>query len=46
MAANYDAKVAAGVKLRDIEDVAKKAGIISKYLTTYGKYVERSPLIF
>ena len=44
MAANYDAKVAAGVKLRDIEDVAKKAGIISKYLTTYGKYVGKISL--
>ncbi len=41
MAYSYDARVAAEVKLRDIEDVAKKAGIASKYLTKYGKYVAK-----
>ncbi|MFQ5953059.1 MAG: formate--tetrahydrofolate ligase, partial [Candidatus Omnitrophota bacterium] len=41
MAYSYDAKIASGVKLKKIEDVAKKAGIPSKYLKKYGKYIAK-----
>ncbi|MFH1552428.1 MAG: formate--tetrahydrofolate ligase [Candidatus Omnitrophota bacterium] len=41
MGYSYDVKAAADVKLKDIEDVAKKAGIASKYLRKYGKYVAK-----
>ncbi len=41
MGYSYDLKVASGVKLRNIEDVAKKAGIASKHLSKYGKYVAK-----
>jgi formate--tetrahydrofolate ligase len=44
MAYNYDAKVASGVKLKHIEDVARKAGIKSKYLTKYGSYIAKVSL--
>ena len=41
MSYSYDVKVASGVKLKDIQDVAKKAGIGAKYLTKYGKYIAK-----
>ncbi|MBD3380504.1 MAG: formate--tetrahydrofolate ligase [Candidatus Omnitrophica bacterium] len=41
MAYSYDAKVASGIKLKKIEDIAKKAGITSKYLIPHGKYVAK-----
>ncbi len=41
MGSNYDKKVASGVKLKDIEDIAKKAGIAGKFLTKYGKYIAK-----
>ena len=44
MSYNYDAKVASGVKLKKIEDVARKIGIPSKYLTKYGKYIAKVSL--
>lgn len=39
MAYSYDVKVASGVNLSDIGDVAKKAGIAGKYLIKHGNYV-------
>ena len=39
MGQRFDVKAAAGVKLKKIEDVARKAGIASKFLTKYGKYM-------
>ncbi|MDP8298914.1 MAG: formate--tetrahydrofolate ligase [Candidatus Tantalella remota] len=39
MAYSYDVKVASGVTLKPIEEVAKKAGIAAKYLTRYGDHV-------
>ncbi|MGD2279052.1 MAG: formate--tetrahydrofolate ligase [Candidatus Omnitrophota bacterium] len=44
MSYNYDAKVASGVKLKKIEDIAGKTGISSKYLTKYGKYIAKVSL--
>lgn len=41
MAQSYDAKAASGVKLKAIEDVAKKTGIAAKYLIPHGKYVAK-----
>ena len=41
MGYSYDVKVAADVKLRNIEDVARKAGIAAKYLTRHGKYIAK-----
>jgi len=41
MSYSYDLKVASGVKLRDIEDVAKKHGISAKYLINYGEHVAK-----
>lgn len=41
MSHRYDVKAASGVKLKNIEDVAKKTGIISKYLTKYGKHIAK-----
>ncbi len=41
MSYSYDLKVASGVKLRDIDDVAKKIGISAKYLINYGKHVAK-----
>lgn len=41
MGHRHDAKIAAAVKLRNIEDVAKKAGIAEKYLTKSGKYIAK-----
>jgi len=41
MAYSYDAKVMAGVKLKDISDIAKKTGIAEKYLTKYGKFIAK-----
>ncbi|NQT32360.1 MAG: formate--tetrahydrofolate ligase [Candidatus Omnitrophica bacterium] len=38
---SYDAKVASGVELKDIGEVAKKAGINSKYLTKFGNYIAK-----
>ncbi|MDD4956729.1 MAG: formate--tetrahydrofolate ligase [Candidatus Omnitrophica bacterium] len=38
MGYSYDAKVASTIKLKDIDDIARKAGIASKYLKKYGKY--------
>jgi formate--tetrahydrofolate ligase len=46
MAYNYDAKVAAGIKLKKIEEVARKAGISDKYITKYGKYMAKVSLDF
>ncbi|MBD3426135.1 MAG: formate--tetrahydrofolate ligase [Candidatus Omnitrophica bacterium] len=41
MGYRYDVKAAGEVKLKKIEEVAKKTGIISKYLTGYGKYIAK-----
>lgn len=41
MGYSYDVKVAQEVKLKDITDVARKAGIHPKYLTKHGKYVAK-----
>lgn len=41
MASNYDKRVASGVKLKDIADVAKKAGVAAKFLTCYGKHIAK-----
>ena len=41
MSYSYDLKAAADVKLRDIEEIAKKAGIGTKYLSRYGKYAAK-----
>ena len=41
MGSNYDRKVASGVKLKDITDIAKKAGIAGKFLTGYGKHIAK-----
>ncbi|MFC1548444.1 formate--tetrahydrofolate ligase [Candidatus Omnitrophota bacterium] len=41
MGQRFDVKAAAGVKLKKIEDVARKAGIASKFLTKYGKYIAK-----
>ena len=38
---SYDVKVASGVKLKPIEEVARKASIAAKYLTRYGKYAAK-----
>lgn len=44
MAYSYDLRVASEIKLKDIEDVAKKAGIKSKYLTKHGDYIAKVSL--
>ena len=41
MGNSYDGKIAASVKLKPIEEVAKKIGIHSKYLTLQGKYLAK-----
>jgi len=41
MGHSYNAKIASAVKLRNIEDVAKKVGIAEKYLTKCGKYIAK-----
>ena len=41
MAYSYDVKVASGVKLSNIGDVAKKAGIAGKYISKHGDYVAK-----
>jgi formate--tetrahydrofolate ligase len=41
MGYSYDTKAAAEVKLSDIGDVARKAGIAGKYLTGYGNYIAK-----
>ncbi len=41
MGCRYDVKVAAGVKLKNIEDIAKKAGIKPKYLTKRGNHTAK-----
>ena len=41
MSYSYDVRVASAVKLKDIGDVARKAGIKSKYLTTYGRHIAK-----
>jgi len=41
MGYSYDAKVMAGIKLKDISEIAKKLGIAEKYLTKYGKYIAK-----
>lgn len=41
MGYSYDVKVASEVKLKNIEDVAKKAGIAGKYIKKYGKYIAK-----
>lgn len=46
MAYNYDVKIAAGVQLKKIEEVARKAGISEKYITKYGKYIAKVSLDF
>ena len=41
MVHNYDVKVASGVKLTGIVDIAKKAGIVQKYLKKHGDYIAK-----
>jgi len=41
MSYSYDVRAASGVKLKDIADVAKKAGIKAKYLSHHGKYIAK-----
>jgi formate--tetrahydrofolate ligase len=41
MSYSYDVKVASDIKLKEIGDVAKRAGIGAKYLTRYGKYIAK-----
>lgn len=41
MAYSYDSRVTSGIKLKPIEEIAKKAGIAAKYLTNYGKYAAK-----
>ena len=41
MSHSYDAKIASSIKLKNIEDVAKKAGIPVKSLTKYGDYIAK-----
>jgi len=41
MSLSYDMKIASEVKLKDIEEVAKKAGIPLKSLKLYGKYIAK-----
>ncbi len=41
MTYSYDRKVASEIKLKDIEEVAKKAGISGKYLIKTGKYIAK-----
>ncbi|MFH1846752.1 MAG: formate--tetrahydrofolate ligase [Candidatus Omnitrophota bacterium] len=41
MGYSYDVKAASNVKLRKIEDIAKKIGITAKYLTKYGDYIAK-----
>jgi len=38
---SYDVRVSSGIKLKPIEEIARKAGITAKYLTKYGKYVAK-----
>lgn len=41
MAYSYDSRVASGVKLADIGDIAKKIGIAGKYLRKYGNKIAK-----
>ncbi|MDD5633817.1 MAG: formate--tetrahydrofolate ligase [Candidatus Omnitrophica bacterium] len=41
MAYSYDSKVASEIKLKPIEEVARKTGIKSKYLTKYGDFIAK-----
>ncbi|MFH1879137.1 MAG: formate--tetrahydrofolate ligase [Candidatus Omnitrophota bacterium] len=41
MVQKHDVKAASTVKLKDIEQIAKKTGIASKYLTMYGNYIAK-----
>lgn len=43
MSYSYDLRASAEVKLKDIDDVAKKAGISPKNLYKYGKYIAKVP---
>ncbi|MDD3088391.1 MAG: formate--tetrahydrofolate ligase [Candidatus Omnitrophica bacterium] len=44
MSYSYDLRTASEVKLKDIDDVAKKAGISPKSLTKYGNYIAKVPV--
>ncbi|MFH1665185.1 MAG: formate--tetrahydrofolate ligase [Candidatus Omnitrophota bacterium] len=41
MGTKYDVTAVSGIKLRNIEDIAKEAGIAGKYLNLYGKYIAK-----
>ena len=43
MGYSYDVRVASEIKLQNIEEVAKKAGIAGKYLIKQSKYVAKVP---
>ncbi len=41
MAYSYDLSASSGVKLKEIGEIARKAGIASKYLYKYGSYIAK-----